>query len=207
MKPITIEQLKGGATILGISFDPRATPTQLEYAISKHLKEDESYGKYACPACERKITDIVPVCPFCTVQLAPLPQYQDPDYATIGTIEDEAFGEIEIQSLAVKDAQSIRPEDLEPIVTKKVSNKKTKQKIMDVEREQDAIKILGMLPIKRSALEQIKREKLLRIAAVLEVQDRSFFHLKTPDLIDLLLLTQTQRGFDVTEDSEDKESA
>lgn len=205
MKPVTIEQLKAGATVLGISFDPRATVTQLEYAITKHLKEDDTYGEYGCPSCERKITDIVPICPYCTVQLAPLPQYEDPDFATIETIEDENFGEIEIQSLAVHDAQATRPEDIEAVVTKRINNKKTKQKIVAAEREQDAIKILSMLPIKRSALEQIKREKLLRIAAVIEAQ-KGFFQLKTPELIDLILHTQAKRGFDVTEDLATKEN-
>ena len=40
MKALVIEQLKAGATVLGISFDPRGTVTQLEYAITKHLKEE-----------------------------------------------------------------------------------------------------------------------------------------------------------------------
>ena len=197
-KVIDIQRLKTGAMTLNIDFDPRMTEDQLERAIVKHLKQDDSYGDYACPACERPITDIVPICPFCTVELVPLPEYQDEDFAVIEILDDNRLGEVAIEALSVKDQMVKRHDELEPIITRKSKRTTILKEAEKLNSERDRQRLLALLPINKEDISSMSRNLLMTLAAVLGVKEynnKERFRLTKEELGKICYHTQVEKGF------------
>lgn len=195
---IDIQRLRTGAAILNIDFDPRMDEGKLERAITKHLKEDPSYGDYACPECERKITDIVPVCPYCTVELSPVQDFMDDDLTVLDVVDDDNLGEIVVESLAVKDAITKKDSDLEPIITRKTSKNATLKEAKKLDQKRDRQRLLSMLPMTVSKMQEMTRQNLILLASILEINEhkgKKRIKLSREELVEVCYQTQIDKGF------------
>lgn len=202
-KALDIQRLRTGATMLSIDFDPRMSESQIEKAITKHLKEDPSYGDYACPACERKITDIVPICPYCTVELLPTREYIEDDMAVLDVVDDNNLGEIVVESLAVKDVITKSDKDLEPIVTKKTKKDSILKEADKLDQKRDRQRLLNMLPIDLETMQNMTRQNLILLASIFEIdkyKDKPRIRLTKEDLVEVCYQTQKDKGFIPTEE-------
>lgn len=206
-KALDIQRLRTGATMLSIDFDPRMSESQIEKAITKHLKEDPSYGDYACPACERKITDIVPICPYCTVELMPVREYAEDDLVVLDVVDDNDLGEIVVESLAVKDAITKKESDLEPIVTKKTKKNSILKEAEQLDQKRDRQRLLSMLPMDLETMSSMTRQNLILLASIFEIDEykgKPRIRLTKEDLIEICYQTQQDKGFIPTENDDDR---
>lgn len=204
-KALDIQRLRTGATMLSIDFDPRMSESQIEKAITKHLKEDPSYGDYACPACERKITDIVPICPYCTVELLPTREYIEDDMTVLDVVDDNNLGEIVVESLAVKDVITKSDKDLEPIVTKKTKKDSILKEADKLDQKRDRQRLLNMLPIDLETMQNMTRQNLILLASIFEIdkyKDKPRIRLTKEDLVEVCYQTQKDKGFIPTEEDD-----
>lgn len=206
-KLLDIQRLRTGATILNIDFDPRMDESKIEKAITKHLKEDESYGDYACPSCERKITDIVPICPYCTVELLPTREYIEDDMTVLDVVDDNNLGEIVVESLAVKDVITKSDKDLEPIVTKKTKKDSILKEADKLDQKRDRQRLLNMLPIDLETMQNMTRQNLILLASIFEIdkyKGKPRIRLTKEDLVEVCYQTQKDKGFIPTEEDDDR---